>query len=112
MAFVTTVNRFNATPAVAFWCWLFAWSKVVELGDTVFIVLRKRPLTFLHVFHHCTMLVGSFYVGKEIAAIGRWPVTINYFIHSIMYTYFALQILGLFKIPKWISMTVTTMQAS
>ncbi|CAG0879846.1 unnamed protein product [Cyprideis torosa] len=32
----------------AFWTWMFILSKVPELGDTIFIVLRKQPLIFLH----------------------------------------------------------------
>ena len=87
-------------------------SKAVEFGDTIFIVLRKRPLTFLHVFHHCTMLIASWYVGTQVAPTARWFATINYFIHSIMYTYYALQILRWFKIPKSVSMTITSLQAS
>ena len=31
-----------------FWSSLFVLSKVPELGDTIFIVLRKQPLIFLH----------------------------------------------------------------
>jgi len=31
-----------------FWTWLFVLSKLPELGDTIFIVLRKQPLIFLH----------------------------------------------------------------
>lgn len=31
-----------------FWIYLFAMSKFVEIGDTVLLVLRKRPVIFLH----------------------------------------------------------------
>lgn len=30
------------------WAFLFVLSKIVELGDTAFLVLRKRPIIFLH----------------------------------------------------------------
>ena len=31
-----------------YWTFMFVMSKVPELGDTIFIVLRKQPLIFLH----------------------------------------------------------------
>ncbi|XP_072857043.2 very long chain fatty acid elongase 4 isoform X3 [Pogona vitticeps] len=39
-------------------CWWFFFSKVIELLDTVFFILRKKndQVTFLHVYHHGTML--------------------------------------------------------
>ena len=38
--------------------WWYFFSKAIELMDTVLMVLRKRnrQITFLHVFHHATML--------------------------------------------------------
>ncbi|XP_053159960.1 elongation of very long chain fatty acids protein 7 isoform X4 [Hemicordylus capensis] len=38
-------------------CWLYYFSKFIELLDTVFFVLRKKngQVTFLHVFHHSIM---------------------------------------------------------
>lgn len=41
----------------AFWGTLFSLSKVIELGDTAFIILRKQPLIFLHYYHHATVLI-------------------------------------------------------
>ena len=38
----------EANKVSSFWTWLFTLSKMPELGDTVFIVLRKQQLIFLH----------------------------------------------------------------
>lgn len=47
----------DITVPMGYWALLFVWSKYVELGDTVFIVLRKRPIVFLQWYHHlCTMM--------------------------------------------------------
>ena len=35
-------------------CWLFFFTKFIDLLDTVFFIMRKKnnQLTFLHVMHH------------------------------------------------------------
>lgn len=47
-------------------------SKYVELFDTVVLILRKKPVIFLHSYHHVVMLTvtWSWLDGKWIA--GSW----------------------------------------
>lgn len=92
-----------------FWTWMFALSKVPELGDTVFIVLRKQNLMFLHWYHHITVLLFTWFTYSEYTASGRWFVDMNYFVHSLMYSYYALKSLG-FRVPKQMAMAITTSQ--
>lgn len=50
-------------------CWLYYFSKFIELLDTVFFVLRKKnsQVTFLHVFHH-TIMPWTWWFGVKFAA--------------------------------------------
>uniref|UniRef100_A0A6J0VER6 Elongation of very long chain fatty acids protein n=1 Tax=Pogona vitticeps TaxID=103695 RepID=A0A6J0VER6_9SAUR len=78
-------------------CWWFFFSKVIELLDTVFFILRKKndQVTFLHVYHHGTMLfnwwAGVKYVpGGQAFFIGM----VNSFVHIFVYLYYGLASLG------------------
>jgi elongation of very long chain fatty acids protein 6 len=86
---------------------LFILSKLPELGDTVFIVLRKKPLIFLHWYHHVTVLLFCWnsYVTK--AAAGLWFVAMNYTVHGVMYFYFYLQAVK--AVPKWFPTWIITL---
>lgn len=95
---------------VGFWTQLFGFSKAVELIDTAFIVLRKRPLIFLHWYHHITVLIYTWHAYKDHTAVGRWFVYMNYVVHAFMYSYYTLRSLGFASLPKWVPMSLTTMQ--
>ncbi len=92
-----------------FWTLAFVLSKVPELGDTVFIVLRKQPLIFLHWYHHVTVMFYSWFSYSEYTAAARWFVVMNYIVHSVMYSYYAFKALK-FRVPKQIAMVITTLQ--
>jgi len=92
-----------------FWAFVFTMSKAYELGDTLFIVLRRQPLIFLHWYHHVTVLIYSFYAYPEHASSGRWYIVMNYCIHSLMYTYYALRALRV-PLPSFVRMSVTSLQ--
>lgn len=92
-----------------FWTWLFVLSKLPELGDTIFIVLRKQPLIFLHWYHHITVLMYSWFSYTEYTASARWFIVMNYCVHSLMYSYYALRAMR-FNPPRFIPMLITTLQ--
>ncbi|KAF7637695.1 Elongation of very long chain fatty acids protein [Meloidogyne graminicola] len=94
-----------------YWGDKFAMSKVFEFADTAFIVLRKKPLIFLHWYHHVTVLISTWMMYKDHAASGRWFIAMNYVVHSFMYTYYALRALQ-FKLPRWTAIFVTLLQIS
>lgn len=94
---------------LTFWYWLFVWSKVVELGDTVFIILRKQSLLSLHWIHHVLTLTYAFFVIGEAPASARWMVNMNFAIHSVMYSYYALKAIRI-PISRSIAMTITIAQ--
>lgn len=88
----------------------FIWSKVVELGDTVFIILRKQKLIFLHWFHHVLTLIYSFYSLPSMGGPILWFCAMNTLIHTFMYTYYGIRALKLFLVPKFVNILITTSQ--
>uniref|UniRef100_A0A0N4ZHF9 Elongation of very long chain fatty acids protein n=1 Tax=Parastrongyloides trichosuri TaxID=131310 RepID=A0A0N4ZHF9_PARTI len=101
----------NPNEPVAFWACAFALSKVAELFDTIFLVLRKKKVIFLHWYHHVVVLIYSWNSAVEVTAAGRWFIFMNFTVHSIMYSYYAFASVGI-RFPKIISMIVTILQTS
>lgn len=95
--------------ATGFWVALFIVSKAPELLDTVFIVLRKRNLIFLHWYHHVTALIYSWWSYRNAYATGRWFCFMNCNVHGIMYAYFALRAASI-RVPRYVNVTITTLQ--
>ena len=94
-----------------FWVYMFIMSKLPELVDTVFIVLRKQELIFLHYYHHATVLIYCWYSYQHFASSGRWFMSMNYVVHSIMYSYYALKAMRI-NVPRQIALLITTGQIS
>ena len=95
----------------ALWSAFFTLSKIFELFDTLFIVLRKSPLPFLHYYHHVTVLIYTWYGHAQGGSLGQWFGGMNYTIHSLMYSYYALKACGV-SIPGGVMQTVTLLQLS
>ena len=95
--------------AVGVWAYWFAIFKVVELGDTVFIVLRKKPLMVVHWYHHASVLVYGWTICNYPSGMHPVFVLANAFVHAFMYSYLALKVLNV-PIPKQTGMIVTILE--
>ncbi|XP_006880050.1 PREDICTED: elongation of very long chain fatty acids protein 3 [Elephantulus edwardii] len=96
-------------PTIRFWSIIFSLSKIIELGDTAFIILRKRPLIFVHWYHHSTVLVFTCFGFKNKMVAGGWFMTMNFGVHSIMYSYYTLKAAKV-NPPKMLPMIITSLQ--
>lgn len=102
-------NSYTSDIRIKFWFWLFIWSKIVELGDTVFIVLRKQKLIFLHWIHHALTMCFGFFILGDMAGFTRWFAAMNYSVHVLMYTYYTLKAMKI-PVPKSIAVVITSLQ--
>merc|ERR1712072_63017 len=88
------LNRKFQKGPVVFWQYVFFASKFYELLDTVFIVLKHRPLEFLHVFHHVVTLLVC-WIGMEAHFTVQWVATVlNTTVHTFMYYYYFRTAMG------------------
>ena len=91
-------SRASAAPsltrnsgALFFWCYIFYLSKYYDFFDTLLLVLRKKELGFLHMYHHaslpllCVLTMNNWRLPVWTGAI------INSGVHVVMYYYFGLR---------------------
>jgi hypothetical protein len=99
-------NFFNISgkfsSKIELWVLVHYVTKYLDMLDSVFMVLRKKgdQLSFLHVYHHCTIgviwgLLLHYGVGNGAAFFGAW---INSLVHALMYFHYLWTSLG-FKNP-------------
>ncbi|KAM7534264.1 hypothetical protein Aperf_G00000108664 [Anoplocephala perfoliata] len=95
-------------------CWVFFISKLFELADTVFFILRRKfqLVSFLHVFHHAVTPFSWWFFAKFVpGGISSFHALINSFIHVWMYTYYGLAAAGpQFQPYLWWKKYMTTAQ--
>eukprot|EP01130_Rhizamoeba_saxonica_P000857 TRINITY_DN10754_c0_g1_i1.p1 TRINITY_DN10754_c0_g1~~TRINITY_DN10754_c0_g1_i1.p1 ORF type:complete len:277 (-),score=19.56 TRINITY_DN10754_c0_g1_i1:21-809(-) len=90
-----------------FYAWLFHLSKIYEFLDTLFIVMRKGHLGFLHVYHHCLTLLVT-YVGLITQMSIQWMgLALNLLVHTVMYYYYMQKTRG---VDLWWKKYLTKLQ--
>lgn len=98
--------------AIGFWLVLFVLSKIPEMMDTVFLVLRKRPVIFLHAWHHLTVALYTWHAYVHRIGPGWWFSAINYGAHALLYWYYCLMTFGspVRRVVKRVAPIITFLQ--
>jgi len=105
----TNVNEIMTDRVAGYWSFLWVVSKIPELIDTLFIVARKKPLMFMHWYHHALTGYFAFVTFYQDNAYMVWVVYLNYFIHSWMYGYYCARAMQI-KVPPQFAQLLTGAQ--
>lgn len=100
-------NMSLMSGAFTFWKYHYYLSKFYELLDTVIMVLKKKQLIFLHVYHHASMLYISWIWVSANYTISWWGVLTNTLVHVFMYYYYFVATYG---VQPWFKQYITSGQ--
>lgn len=93
--------------------WWYFFSKAIELLDTVCMIARKKfeQVSFLHVFHHATMLNiwwwSLMFIPGGMSWFGSW---LNCLVHVVMYLYYGLSAIPSLRGKLWWKAYITRFQ--
>lgn len=92
--------------------YIFCVTKMLEWIDTIFLILRKKKILFLHYFHHLTTMVYCWFAlyNTLFDCSGMWFTGMNLFVHFIMYCYYGLTDLGFRSRHAYLITIIQTIQ--
>lgn len=104
----------NRTPLDEFVAFVYLCSKFFDWLDTLFFALRKKDsqLTFLHLFHHSVVPFWGYIalrLNPFVPAILLFTIC-NSFVHTVMYSYYALAIFSNMRRFLWWKRYITQLQ--
>mmetsp|Transcript_12034 Transcript_12034/g.23172 ORF Transcript_12034/g.23172 Transcript_12034/m.23172 type:complete len:282 (-) Transcript_12034:221-1066(-) len=87
--------RFARDPMFRLLVEAFHYSKYIEFADTFFLIIQRKEVSWLHFFHHCGACINVGILSRSGIEAAFLFVTLNGFVHTIMYAYYGLALLGI-----------------
>jgi len=105
--FWAVCSKDSVVGSLEFYCYINYLLKFYELLDTVFLVLKKKDIPFLHIYHHTLTLILTHVQLQGRTAVQWVPIILNLGVHSFMYCYYMIATFGY---SVWWKKHLTTLQ--
>ncbi|KAJ5636287.1 uncharacterized protein N7484_009600 [Penicillium longicatenatum] len=90
----TDAKSFVDQGAMYFGC-VFYLSKYYEVIDTLIILMKGKKSSTLQTYHHAGVILCGWSAVTYESPVGFVGVALNAVVHTLMYSYFALQTIGI-----------------
>jgi GNS1/SUR4 family len=90
-----TDSRAKIGDEMSVWVWVFYISKYYEFVDTLILFKTGKPSSFLQMYHHAGAIIACWLLCMARTHAAWVFVVLNSFIHTLMYFYYGLTVLGM-----------------
>nr|WNT94200.1 elongase [Schizochytrium sp.] len=87
-------SAFARDPLYDWIVYFFYMSKYVEFADTFFLIIKGKPVSWLHYFHHIGAAIDMGVLWKSGAEPTWIFVLFNGTVHTVMYAYYGAALMG------------------
>lgn len=79
---------------LSYFGFIFYLSKYWELVDTFLLIWKQKEASYLQVYHHAVTILCAYMLQVSHSRVTFLFVGLNSFVHTVMYAYFALTVIG------------------